>query len=286
MVESTTTIIDQFKIYGIDRIMNELNTVICEQKPWSLIRFGDGGLKFIWSIMMDDMSFLKRIAKKEGIPISQFKQVLKYWTKYANEADYIDCPQVYMQGKFWPRVKGENKPISIHTEYKLEKWQDLYRYANFQNNKFCNPEINYIAILRRYRKANLLTIMKDRKICFITAIPSAVKSLRENGFDVDIIHIVRQFNDHYTNSFATTVNLIKKFATKYDLFLVAGGELGRIYSGLIKEYGGRSFDIGFVAEFWGGQDIHSRLQPFLARHRLYELELQLRAKGTKFIDFL
>jgi hypothetical protein len=275
-----------FKIHTVDEIINDLNVAIGSYKPWSLIRFGDGGLKFIWAVMMKEILMLNSISKKEGIPITQFGSVLRYWTKYANEANYIDCPQVYMTGNFWPRVKGENKNISVQTKYKLDKWQDLYQYAMFKNTNFCNPEINYISILRRYRKSNLLTIMKDRKICFLTAIPSSVKALRKAGYDVDIIHIVRQFDDHYNKSFPQTIQLIKKYADKYDLFLVAAGELGRIYSGLIKECGGRAFDIGFVAEFWGGKDVHTRLRPFLARHKSSDLELQIRAKAVKFIDFL
>jgi len=277
---------DNFKIHTVDEIINDLNIAISEKKSWSLIRFGDGGLKFIWAVMMKERPMINSISKKEGIPESQFGSVLKYWTNYANEANYIDCPQVYMTGKFWPRVKGENKKISVQTKYKLEKWKELYKYAMFKNTNFCNPEINYISIIRRYRKSNLLTVMKDRKICFITAVPSAVKALRKSGYDVDIIHIVRQFDDHYNKSFPQTIQLIKKFADKYDLFLVAAGELGRIYSGLIKEYNGRAIDIGFVAEFWGGKDVHTRLRPFLARHKSSDLELQIRSKATKFIDFL
>jgi len=277
---------NEYRIFGVDPIIRDLQDHIIDNKPWSLIRFGDGGLKFIWSLMVHDIPLLDSISRKEGIPRSQSEGVLKYWTKYANEANYIDCPQVYMSGKFWPRVKGENKPISIQTAYKLEKWAELYRYANFTNDKYCNPEINYLTVVKRYRKANLLTLMKDRKICVITAVPRAITQLRRDGYDVDVIQIVKQFDNHYEKCFQQTIQLIKKFASKYDLFLVAGGELGRIYSGLIKEYGGRSFDIGFVAEFWGGHDIHARLRPYLSRHRNSNLELQIKAKAVRFISFL
>jgi hypothetical protein len=128
--------------------------------------------------------------------------------------------------------------------------------------------------------------MKDRKICLITAISKATSNLQKAGYDVDMIHIVRQFEDHYTFSFQTTVQLIKKLATKYDLFLVAAGELGRIYSGLIKEYGGRALDIGFVAEFWGDRDIHSRLRPFLTRSSKFDLQLMIKSNASRFITFL
>jgi hypothetical protein len=275
-----------YNIHGVDEIVKDLQECIMDKKPFSILRFGDGGLKLIWSIMMKDKPLLNSICKKEGIPISQTEVVLKYWTKYANEANYIDCPQVYMTGTFWPRVKGENKVISVETKYKLEKWVDLYKYANFTNTNYCNPEINYLLIVKQYRKPNLLTLMKDRKICMITAVPRAVAELRKAGYNIDIIRIVRQYEDQYTVSFQQTIHLIKKFATKYDFFLVAAGELGRIYTGLIKECGGRAVDIGFVAEFWGGRDLHTRLRPFLTRDSRLDFELKLRAKATRFVSFL
>jgi hypothetical protein len=120
----------------------------------------------------------------------------------------------------------------------------------------------------------------------ITAVPRAVAELRKAGYNIDIITIVRQYEDQYTVSFQQTIHLIKKFATKYDFFLVAAGELGRIYTGLIKECGGRAVDIGFVAEFWGGRDLHTRLRPFLTRDSRLDFELKLRAKATRFVSFL
>jgi hypothetical protein len=66
--------------------------------------------------------------------------------------------------------------------------------------------------------------------------------------------------------------------------LVAAGELGRIYSGLIKESGGRAVDIGFVLEYWLGQDIHPRLTHYMHRSEKNHLELELTEEGMKYID--
>jgi hypothetical protein len=88
-----------FKIHTVDEIINDLNVAIGSYKPWSLIRFGDGGLKFIWAVMMKEILMLNSISKKEGIPITQFGSVLRYWTKYANEANYIDGQELKVKIK-------------------------------------------------------------------------------------------------------------------------------------------------------------------------------------------
>jgi len=63
---------------------------------------------------------------------------------------------------------------------------------------------------------------------------------------------------------------------------VAAGELGRIYSGLIKENGGRCIDIGFVIEFWLGFELHPRLEIFMKRSEDNYLEAKLHERGLQF----
>ena len=58
-------------------------------------------------------------------------------------------------------------------------------------------------------------------------------------------------------------------------WLVAAGELGRIYSGTIKEHGGRAIDIGFIIEFWNGENLHPRLELYMKRRVFSPLELVL-----------
>jgi len=98
--------------------------------------------------------------------------------------------------------------------------------------------------------------------------------------------IVGHFEDQYTNSYEEVMKYIEQKANTYDMFLVAAGELGRLYSGRIKELGGRTFDIGFVAEFWLGQNIHPRLKPFMVRSATNKLELKLTSEGKKYKRFI
>jgi len=58
--------------------------------------------------------------------------------------------------------------------------------------------------------------------------------------------------------------------------------LGRIYSGLIKEHGGRCLDIGFVIEFWLTGYIHPRFHVFVNKALNNNLELVLTNEGKKY----
>jgi len=115
--------------------------------------------------------------------------------------------------------------------------------------------------------------MAGRKICIITAKPEVKRVL--SGYNIDVIKIVGHNENQYKNSFHDVIDIIKRTATNYDFWLVAAGELGRIYTGSIKEYGGRAVDIGFVVEFWLGESLHPRLELYLHRRVFSSLELVL-----------
>lgn len=270
------------KVYTIDEILGRLLYCIAKNKSFSHIRLGDGGIKLIESYLYNDYEQLEQIIEKEGLPKKGLEYVLKLWVRYINEADFIDTPEVYYSGKFWPRVKRADKGITKRTTDKLLLWKHLYNEIGFTNKNYCNPESNYLMILRR--PLNLISLMNGRKFCIITAKHVLEKRLRKKGFDVDVIKIVGQYDNHYIHCFQNVVDEIEMNAKKYDFWLVAAGELGRIYSGLIKEYGGRSLDIGFVADFWAGKDIHSRLVPFLVRHDA--LQLMFTGRGRNYEKYI
>jgi hypothetical protein len=209
------------------------------------------------------------------------------WGYYARQADFIDCSQVYFDGYFWPRVMGDKRKISDSTYRKLIDWKDLYSRCEIDNENYCNPESNYLMTIRfDKKKKNILDLMKDRKVCIITARPGIKETLEIFGYQVDIIQIVRQYENQYEKSFEDVVYQIYEYADKYDFWLTAAGEIGRIYSGLIKENGGRTIDIGFIIEFWIGYDLHTRLQSFLMRNPNNYLETILCDKGKEFRRYL
>jgi hypothetical protein len=274
------------RIFTVEEVLNDLENCIIEQKPFSLLRYGDGGIKFIHSIIFDDYEQLNEIIIKEGIPRNHIIEILELWGYYGRQANYIDTPEVYFSNKFWPRLKGPDKPMSLKTRERLLMWKELYNRAEIDNNNFCNPEINFLSILRRSNKRNLFDIMKDRKICCITTFPDIKDVLVDHSYNIDVLKIVGQYENQYDNSFKDIISIIKERANNYDLWLVAGGELGRLYTGYIKQLGGRAFDIGFVIEYWLELDIPVRLRPFVKQNPFKRLELLLKSKGYKFNRYI
>jgi hypothetical protein len=269
-------------IYKIEDILQKLENSIRYKQPFSHIRFGDGGIKFIHAMIFFDNPQLDIIIRKEGIPRSKLVEVFELWGYYARRADFIDTPEVYFQETFWPRLRNSYKPVTEKTGYRLRIWKDLYSRAEFDNENYCNPESNYLMVTRIKERRNLVDTMKNKKIAIITARPE-VKSKLPSSY-VDVIEIVGHYENQYKNSFDKVVKIIEENAKKYDFWLVAAGELGRIYSGLIKEKGGRTIDIGFIVEFWLGENLHPRLRPFLSRRN--DLELELTLPGKRYEDCL
>lgn len=270
------------KIYKIEEIFLKLENCIEYSLPFSHIRFGDGGIKYIHSILYKDLKQLGVILRKEGIPSHKIVEILELWGYYVRRADFIDTPEVYYTGEFWPRIKKAGKPINYETDQKLRDWRDLYDRAEFDNENYCNPESNCLMVLSIPGRRNLLDIIKNRKVCVITARPE-IKLLFP---EFDIVEIVGQWENHYENSYDKVVKIIKDSARVYDLWLVAAGEIGRIYSGLIKEYGGRCLDIGFVIELWLDGKLHPRFYPFLKRKLSNRFELVLTEEGRKYEPYI
>jgi len=260
-------------IYKVSEILNKLEYCIVNKKAFSHIRFGDGGIKFLHAILFNDHKQLGIICKREGLPPEKLNEIFELWGYFARKADFIDTPEVYFNGKFWPRMRNVHKGMTTQTEERMRMWKDLYHRSEFDNENYCNPESNYLMVLKLGNQQNLLNMMGRRKICIITARPEVKKVLR--GYNIDVIKIVGHNENQYKNSFDDVINIIKATAKKYHFWLVAAGELGRIYTGTIKEYGGRAVDIGFVIEFWLGADLHPRLELYMKRRIFSPLELQL-----------
>ncbi len=268
--------IENIRIYKINEILNDLNNCINNKKPFSLIRIGDGGAKLLKYICDNDIEKLKPICIKEGFPIDKSKLICDLWTKYINMSSYIDSPQVYFEDYFWDRIKRPDKKISSETKSLLKNWNIIYENANFKINKlkYCNPEINFLSCLRISLQLNLIDILKNKNICCIYTNIKIKNILNQICNNIDVYKIPNQFENHYEKS-KDVFSFLKNNSDKYDLILVAAGEIGRIYSGYIKENNGRAFDIGSVLDSWINRQLPQRLQYFIrfSDNNIFEFEL-------------
>ena len=270
------------RIYKVDEILEELDDAIKNRKPWSIIRLGDGGIKLIEGVLRNqNQKRLLDISDKEGIPMNKMYSVFYLWGRYARETNFIDSCDVYFNDEFWPRsINAPMIPL-------VRSWKKLYNDSEFitKKTRYCNPEVNFLMLLKGRGKTNLIDMIRCRKICCITNYPKSIEVLRKNA-DVKMIKIVDFYENHYKNCYKNVTKFIKNNANKYDLFLVGAGELGRVYSGLIKQHGGRAVDIGSVFNCWAGAGIPKRLKGYIRKISKYSIGFRLTKEGKKYKKFI
>ena len=274
-----------FKITKTKDILLQLEKSIKEKTPFGLLRLGDGGLKVMNAVSNNNKKQLIQISEQEGIPIHLFNKLIKFWKTSGNICDYIDTPEVYFTENFWIRGKSKNKKMSDKTISLLKNWKVLYDNIGITNTNYCNPEVNFLScIVGPGRRLSLPDIIKDRKVCCITSRDDVSEKLSD--YNIDVLKICGKFENQFKNSFLQIVNEIDNKANNYDLWLIAAGELGRIYPGLIKFKGGRAFDIGSLIDFWCDQNIPDRLTPYLTTTTHHSLKLIFTENGKEFSKFI
>jgi len=272
-------------IESIINILAHLEHSIVNKEPFSLIRFGDGGLKLMHSYIFNDRKQLKEIIDKEGLCEDVIEYIVKSWTAAANNSDYIDSCYVYNNGNFWPRVRKNFKRMNKNTIIKIEQWKKIYEFMGIHNKNYCNPEINFLSCLDSI-PINLLDMMTERTICCITSHKEALKATISDRFDIDYVSIVNFGEEHYSKCFTKVLKKIERDANNYHLWLVAAGELGRIYSDEIKNNGGRAFDVGSLTDYWAYGIIPIRLENYIKSCNQDVMKLSLTDLGNSYIKKL
>ena len=92
--------------------------------------------------------------------------------------------------------------------------------------------------------------------------------------------------EKFSQGLKDVIDFIETRANNYDLWIISAGELGRIYTGLIKHLGGRAFDTGFVIDYWCTGYIHPRLRRFIQQNPDNRLEFILTAAGKEYEKFI
>lgn len=259
----------------IEKIIDDIEQVVVNKLPFSLIRFGDGGLKFIRAYF--NKVPLDAIARKEGIPLWFIDKLIKGWKRAANEADYIDSPIVYLEDKIF----SKRSKVSAGTFALMGRWIEVYELIGFKNKNFCNPEIGYMVFAENSVK-NLLPILEESNICCITSYYEIEDILEGYAKSVTVKLIPEHFGNHYDVCFKAIMEEIREEANDYDLWLIGAGELGRLYSGKIKRCGGRALDIGKVFDVWATRVINKRMR--LIAELSEEHELLFRIGGDCVIN--
>uniref|UniRef100_A0A6M3L1F7 Uncharacterized protein n=1 Tax=viral metagenome TaxID=1070528 RepID=A0A6M3L1F7_9ZZZZ len=255
-------------IVKISKILDDIEDCVLRNKRFSLIRFNDGGLKVMDGILSGDKYTKIVQGRKEGIPQNYFGELLSGWAKCANEANYIDSPEHYFSTKSMSnRGKTDDRKWEL-----LSRWKELYTETGININRdFCSPEAGLLLFLLNYEH-NLLDLIRNMNVCCITNFYEIERLLSDYVSKVDVKVIPSFFGNHYDVSFETIMNEIKEEATNYDLWLIGAGELGRLYTGEIKRYGGRAVDIGKIFDSWIMKKLDKRLSMFanynVSEHRL------------------
>lgn len=219
------------------------------------------------------------VIKKEGIPVDKIYPIFYLWGKYVREADFIDTPAIYFTKKFWRRFKREDIiPI-------IKDWKNIYDCSEFDNKNYCNPEFNFLSIIKGLNKTNLIDSVRGKKVYCITNYPE-VKSVLTTFCNPKIIEIVGFYGNQYEKNYKDVTKFIKYNANKCDCWFTGAGELGRIYTGMIKQYGGRAIDMGSVFDYWAGAQLPKRLKDYIYRPSRHSIEVRLTDKGEKYKKYL
>ena len=255
----------EYSIASISDIVTDIESSINKDKPFSLIRFGDGGLKLIHRYY--NGLPLGSISKKEGIPLWFFGELVEGWKKYANEANYIDSPLVYLDKE---NIFHKRHKVSTNTKRLMNEWIELYKLVGFKNKNLCNPEIGFMLFTENAKK-NIIDLIGFHSVCCITNFPE-IKNILTPYVDGLTLKLIPGFyGGFYNKCFKSLATEIRREAKNYGLWLVGAGELGRLLTGLIKESGGRAIDIGKVFDVWVGQKINKRMRNILKFSKYHRL---------------
>uniref|UniRef100_A0A6M3KJ71 Putative methyltransferase n=1 Tax=viral metagenome TaxID=1070528 RepID=A0A6M3KJ71_9ZZZZ len=240
------------RIATVSQILDDIEHSINNELPFSLVRFGDGGLKVFEGYLNHKELYTQH--RQEGIPLEFFGELTDGWVRCANEANYVDSPIVYFKDEIFIK---RNK-TSAGTKDLMSRWNEIHEKVGITNKNYCNPEIGHMLFAKNCKR-NLLDIIHDKSICCITNYFEAEKLLSKYVGKVTFKIIPGFFGNHYNVCFNSIMDEIKEEATKYDLWLIGAGELGRLYTGEIKRCGGRTIDIGKVFDAWVRRKLDKRM---------------------------
>ncbi len=226
-------------------VLSNLNDCINKRKPFSTIRLGDLGLRYLYDYFFNEKDFTHVGFKHPDLAIPNDKigrKLIEELIESMKKADYIDHPDLY---------KG-----ALSDLYKwrgILDWADeVYNKARIINNKtkFCSSLQGYLSFVFDF-ELNLYDIMKGRKILYVGPHDSLEELNRRNPFQPKELGFYQlSLSNDFNERYEVMNNFTKNFDPNYwDLVLVTGSLYGRTIIGRIKKMGGRAFDLGQAISF-------------------------------------
>lgn len=213
-------------------VLAQVNRKIEYKEPFSLIRLGNSGLKYL-----EDYLFNKT-DPNDGIG----KKLIKELIESMKDADWIDHPYTY---------KGVFNDLC---DWRLlsERCSEIYSKAGIttHNTNYCSSLQGYLSFVKDFDK-QLYSIMEGRRILFV-ALYDALSLLNERK-DLKIAKY-KYYQLSPSADYQERYNVMEIFfkdfkPDEWDLVIVSGGLFGRIMIGRIKKLGGRGFDLGKAISF-------------------------------------
>lgn len=248
-------------------ILTDLNEHIKQKKPFSTIRYGDAIFGILATFFAPDLLDRGKWKGRKGIkasnsimgqltiPTKKRDKIVLKLAQAGNEANYCDSFDAYF-------YLNTRKGVGIVGE----KWKEIHEAAGIKHENYCSPFVHYFSIVEG--EMNLFDLMKGRRIFCISNQVHIVNKLQKTSKAKTIksYRIPRRGRrgGHFKLHYPKIMRFIKNNAKKYDLFLIGGGLLGKLYCAEVKRCGGRAFDVGRVFDFWGGtRKIDSRPKRFV-----------------------
>jgi len=252
-------------IKRIEDIIDHVVIAVSNKLPFSLIRFGDGGLKIMHNYLNGNVKY-HNSWRQEGIPMDYFNTLIRQWVLAANEADYIDSHAVYFEDDLHSK---RHKTSQLVWDL-MANWKETYDRIGINTDRvYCSSEAGSLLFLDKY-KTDLVTLLEGCKVCCITNFYE-IESILGKYFDVTVKLIPGFFGNHFDVCFKSIIEEIRLEANKYDIWLLGAGELGRIYSGEIRRCGGRCLDLGKTFNIWVNRKMDKRLSRMLTLSDKHEL---------------
>lgn len=264
--------------YKMDHILKDLENTIDKKLPFSLVKMGDGEIKFFGMELKNEISLWKcsQQCVKPDLPF--IKNINKMIRISANEANYLGGFGVYFKDHkyYWPRKEYSNCSKVI------VDWKKYYDKMGIINTNYCSPEIGFYFFLNEFK--NLFDVMRNKKVLIVTCWDKLKDKnpFKNLGYDVEFF-IIPKRNTKGWKHFENNLDSLGKIAPCYDLILLSGGTLGRCYSGRIKRNNGRVIEIGQVSNVWAGYDIPPRNKK-LIKYNKKDMSFNLTSIAKKYIN--